>query len=374
MIRKVNLRRRGPSGPTTSSVHDIDLSDVAFAAAKETLQTGINVTPWIGLFGELLSPTSNYLVWRDRGPGVGRELKRAYSNILGRFVARAYLENHEGVQNLIPIESNRMLLWPGHYLVSRRAGIEGDMPDWVGWSNSGFVIAEAKGSHETSDWTKAVWPAPVKLALKQVARAEIIRMPSTELLPTGRIRRRRGSRVPFKGWVVASRWATEFNSDIPDLIAVDPPQDGTPLDDGEFGAAELAMRSRYIQSLILGMGYKPEVLFEQVTAPDTNLTRLVVEGQTIEEGFSILLTGAGRMAMNSSLDGVFARELAERGIPAAIVTLSRKSIELLMAGSISKSGETRRPQERIIRDDDLIITRLTPDIDFDIQLASRDSS
>lgn len=65
MIRKVNLRRQGPSGAQTASVLDVDLSHVALAAAKETLLTGINVTPWVNLFDELLSPSATHLIWRD---------------------------------------------------------------------------------------------------------------------------------------------------------------------------------------------------------------------------------------------------------------------------------------------------------------------
>lgn len=373
MIRKVNLRRQGPSGPRTSSVLDVDLTHVALAAAKETLLTGINVTPWVNLFDELLSPGATHLIWRNNGPGNGRELRRAYSNILGRFFARAYLETYEGVLHLVPIEGNRMTLCHDRFHVRRRPGDRGDMPDWIGWTSAGFVIAEAKGSHEKPNWKTKVWPAPIERALTQVARAEIIDSYRARHRRTLRIRRR-DLRVPFKGWAVASRWATEFDADQPDLIAVDPPGDGVPLNDDGIAAAEFAMRWTYLEALAQGMGYGLVELDEQfVDGRASSATQLTIDGEPIEEGVSVLMTAAGPTPIRSREDAAFVREFARRRIPSVLITLSLKPIDALFRGDRILQGEIRRLGERVVRDNDLIVTRLTPGIDLDIQSNTRGS-
>lgn len=132
---------------------DIDLNDVALSSAKETLQTGMHVSSWLNLFDELLVPGTTELIWRDSGPGKGRELKRSFSNILGRFFARAYLETNEGVSELISIEGKKTSICNARFRVQRIRGETGDMPDWIGWTGSGFVVAEAKGSHANGNWS-----------------------------------------------------------------------------------------------------------------------------------------------------------------------------------------------------------------------------
>ena len=90
----------------------------------------------------------NDLVWKGSGPSKGRELKRAFSNILGRYFARAYLETHEGVSELLSIEGKIMSICNDRFRVRRVPAMKGNMPDWIGWTSNGFVIAEAKGSHD----------------------------------------------------------------------------------------------------------------------------------------------------------------------------------------------------------------------------------
>ena len=121
----------------------LDLVDIAHAAVSETLQTGLPISAFANQLAALLTGSLD-LTWKDDGPGVGRELRRSYSNIHGRFFARAYLEKCEGVRYLIPIERNPFSF--ADYVVRLRRGQRGDMPDWVACDSSRLVIAEAKGT------------------------------------------------------------------------------------------------------------------------------------------------------------------------------------------------------------------------------------
>jgi len=92
--------------------------------------------------------------------------------------------------------------------------MKGDMPDWVGWDSAGFVVAEAKGTYASGDWWKSfrgwnVMPQCLQKAQEQVQRVQIDHYGVA-------------FDVAFKGWSVASRWATEANQLDPWLAAIDP--------------------------------------------------------------------------------------------------------------------------------------------------------
>ena len=121
---------------------------------------------WVALFEDLLVSGTRELRWRSDGLGIGRELRRSFSNIFGRFLARYYLQEKETVLELLPIEGDKFRFSP-NMRVEKKAGENGDMPDWIGWTSTGLVIAEAKGSHDGSSWHKQHGsdkrePAPVK--------------------------------------------------------------------------------------------------------------------------------------------------------------------------------------------------------------------
>ena len=177
----------------------LDLIDIAHAAVSETLQTG---GPRSAFYNQLRTflTGSKHLIWKDDGPGIGRELRRSYSNIHGRFFARAYLEKCEGVRHLIPIEGNHFRF--ADYVVRLRDGQKGDMPDWVGWDSSRLVVAEAKGTYAEGNWSNAFYggnslPRCLRTANEQVKRVQIDNKDGI------------ASDREFMGWSVASRWATE---------------------------------------------------------------------------------------------------------------------------------------------------------------------
>ena len=57
----------------------------------------------------LLVPTCSRLCWRGNGLGIGRDARSAYSGLLGRYMARAHLTEHEGVHVLVPLDEANLI-------------------------------------------------------------------------------------------------------------------------------------------------------------------------------------------------------------------------------------------------------------------------
>jgi len=284
--------------PTASSSTDqencpFDLRWAAWGAAVETLQIDLVANGWMGLFAAMLeSDPSTELRWRGSGPGTNAEVKRAYSALYGRFFGRAALREDHGCRWLVQVQHG-LELAPGVQL-RRRSGsaYAGDLPDWVGWdeSSQGFVLAEAKGSHDKGNWHAMHHPQPIKTALNQLERMEIVDA-------TGPIH--------FKTWAVASRWGTEENGLQPTLITVDPDIRGRVLKDEERERLRSELRARWVASLLDGLA-RPDLARAVRSADavaldafDTELT--VVAGRkgyaalSIEHGGMVPLVGANRL-------------------------------------------------------------------------------
>ena len=142
--------------------------------------------------------------------GVGRDAKIAYSGLLGRHLARAYLTSHEGVRILIPLDLAKKPLEDHGYSIKKDSPGQGYEADWIGLDGTGLVIVEAKGS---SDHTRTTWhhgrPSILRTAKQQVK--------TTAVFPKGS-----QSRLAARRWVVASRWATEEDGLQPTLLVWDP--------------------------------------------------------------------------------------------------------------------------------------------------------
>lgn len=153
------------------------------------------------------------------------------------------MEKFEGVVHLLPIEGN-CFPFADQTVVRLRDGQKGDMPDWVGWDSSGIVVAEAKGN-----WSKAFYggyslPRCLQKAQEQVNRVQI--------------RYRDALDLEFKGWSVASRWATEENGFEPWLAAIDPRLGVQPLTDDARRNISSALQHITFSSIVNGMGYSDE--------------------------------------------------------------------------------------------------------------------
>ena len=101
---------------------------------------------WTSLFADMLCPGSE-LRWVDDGPGVGRDARIAYSSLLGRYVARAYLTVNQGVCILVLLDVAKDRLRNTGYSIDKvPPGSRGLQADWIGLDLGGrLVIAEAKG-------------------------------------------------------------------------------------------------------------------------------------------------------------------------------------------------------------------------------------
>ena len=112
--RSIWLRRGdllNPQGFARGDYWKVELSAIGNAAARETLLIG---TPhmaaiWSDLFQSVAAPVLE-LRWLHNGPGVGRDARIAYSSLLGRYMARAYLTECEGIRVLLPLDAAKRRL------------------------------------------------------------------------------------------------------------------------------------------------------------------------------------------------------------------------------------------------------------------------
>ncbi len=209
--RQVWLREGKRFTTIPGKLHDVPLLAVGIAAARETLLTA---TPhmasiWTDLLASFLLEGESKLLWRDDGPGIGRDARIAYSSLLGRYLARAYLTEEQGVQMLVPLDLAKRLLKGTRFAITKRSS-RGLEADWIGIDRHGLIIVEAKGSFDSriGAWCGPnTLPPTVETALNQAERTILID-------------RYTGHRLKATRWAVASRWGAENNEREPTLIAI----------------------------------------------------------------------------------------------------------------------------------------------------------
>jgi hypothetical protein len=312
MLRQVTRRIVSPTGGWSSHAPGqlFDLRWAAWGAAVETLQIDLVASGWMNLFSALLEPhPSVELRWLGGGPGSNAEVKRAYSALFGRFFGRAVLRRDHGCRWLRQVQDG-MELAPGLFL-QRRAGFPGDLPDWVGWDDhhDRLVVAEAKGSHDRGKWNGMMPPPPIRTALDQLERVEIVDA-------TGPIH--------FKTWAVACRWGTVANGVTPTVVTCDPDRRGRMLEPSEARKLRAEMRARWFADLLEGVGRRD--IAAMARGGDMNLTDdptgrelTLIPGRSgygalaIEAGGVVPLTGvdrAGRSRVLLDMAGELGRETA----------------------------------------------------------------
>ena len=211
---QVSLRRGGPGNPRPHiTPYRVHLTHFGIAAARETLTSA---TPhmaaiWTDLFKSMLLPGSD-LRWRGNGPGIGRDARIAYSGLLGRYMARAFVTEDGGVRVLVPLDVAKRRLEGSRYSIEKDPPGRGYLAAWIGLDHRGLVIVEAKGTYDPN---KSAWkgpkslPACLETAIDQAKRTTVVaeRHGSYQTLPT-------------KCWAIASRWGTEFKPMLdPTLVA-----------------------------------------------------------------------------------------------------------------------------------------------------------
>ena len=207
-IKKVNHfyeERNKKSYQNKIKEWSVNLKQLSNVSTQETLVSDDLPKVFEEFFVTTLSKEPE-LRWLGRGLGVGQELKRGYSALLGRFFARNYLISDEEVRCIVPIDKTNLQFMNKFSIHLTRNSISSEteppnFPDWIGYTDNEIVIAEAKGSHENISWknkfNKGNYPSCLNDAIKQVE--------SVSLKILGK------DLVPFTGWSIASRWATQDN-------------------------------------------------------------------------------------------------------------------------------------------------------------------
>ena len=319
---RVWLRRRSASDPSWDGKdHDIELTEVGNAAARETLVTATpHLAIWTNLFREMIADGCD-LRWRERGPGTGRDARIAYSSLMGRYIARAYLTAHEGVHTLVPLDVAKGRLRKNCYR------IVGDsrafLADWIGLDSTGLVIVEAKGTFNNGirKWRDAADPPSLlRNARRQTGRTVV-------LDPCGR-------EIPAKRWAVVSRWGTEENKREPTIMAWcdDHPERGHDNDgaaESRHGRSALRLKQILLEadlnSVVTGLGHGDHSDAESLAGlpQDRYLNRrLLVDGLELDSGLAAAVGPFGVQPLLGQADLMLVNRVRDRLPQTALVSLS----------------------------------------------------
>lgn len=249
--------------PLTQISFEID--DVARCAWNEILQTAPRSTSLFGLLEDLLEPGTK-LVWREKGPGRGTEMRRSFSGLFGRFFARAYLQLHHDFVWFAAIDGDIFHLSPS-WRVSRKPGSQTEMPDWICARPGELAIGEAKGSHQKGNATRGGIPGPIKTANGQIKGVRIQKLV------------RRGKKASWqpkqvKGWAVMSRWGISNPPRDPFLYVLDPTTDGEDPTGEEIEDLVQAVARTHVEQTGLGLGLL-EILDDEIVVRPRRRVRVV---------------------------------------------------------------------------------------------------
>ena len=337
--RSIWLRRGDRSIPNPSGVwHDLRLSAIGNAAARETFVTA---TPhmaaiWTDLFESMLVPGPK-LRWYRNGPGVGRDARIAYSSLLGRYIARAYLSDHEGVRVLVPLDVAKRRLQKTPYVIEKDpSSSRGLEADWIGFDDSGLVIVEAKGTFDkgVTTWRDQNSTPPIlRTAIDQAARTAVfVRSPRRKL--------------PAKRWAIASRWGTEENHREPTLLAWDPEEEKLAEEDYQ-ALAKILLRAD-LAGVMDGLGY-PEEAEQMLRAvePSTRVSSNIqvhIGDQTLEPGFASLVGPFGVQPLRGKNHLLRMLQDRDLNLSFAVASLSSQYVETASQGRFWPEEKAAAPR------------------------------
>jgi hypothetical protein len=267
----------------------------------------------LAIYG-LLQPGDQLWRWRDAGPGIGREVRRAMSGLFGRFVARWYLTTYHMAGAFVPIDRDEMTVHIpsiGSWIrLSRRAGETGDLPDWL-WAGvpgalggqpcMGFL--EAKGTYYTNQIVRSLAGAHTQLAQLVMHRGPTENGPWTL--------------VSCKNWAVGSGWATrdEIKRGFvrPKLRVEDPQTEGELLDnDAACGFFLSVARAQLAQTLDgLGAPTRSDKLRSLISMPISRASDLGRRAAIWRRNDS---AGSGRELVGVSVQSLYAGADGERWV------------------------------------------------------------
>lgn len=336
------MRRYDSSNPNLpGGWRDLALSVIGNAAARETFVTA---TPhmaamWTDLFHSLIVPHSQ-LRWRGDGPGVGRDARIAYSSLLGRYLARAYLTEYEGVRVLVPLDVAKRQFEGTPYVIRKAPPGRGLEADWIGLDDSGLVIVEAKGSFDTGikPWRGQSRPQILQTAIDQARRTAVFeRYPRRKL--------------PAKRWAIASRWGTEENNREPTLLAWDPEEEE--LDKEDYRALERILLRADLGEILEGLGHgeilpwidggseTPEDLLDARALSERipGDLRLRLGNQVIGPGFAAMVSPFGVSPLRNANDLLQVNRIRALSPNIAVASLSSRYVRAVIQ-DFFRSNET----------------------------------
>lgn len=318
---RVWLRRGGPSHPNVRGHdHEVEVTQLGNAAARETFVTAApHAAIWTRLFCGMIAEGCD-LRWSGNGPGIGRDARIAYSGLMGRYMARAYLTTQEGIRHLVPLDVAADRLRQVDYRIEKAS--PGYLADWIGLDSVGLVIAEAKGSFDPGvrNWRGPTdTPRTLCTAMKQVRRTLVV-------APNGR-------RVPARRWAVVSRWGTEENGKDPTILAWRDDDRGRPE---RSQAGFLAWNDLVVLRQIfadadfevvatgLGHGRNREKLAADESAQNISADRtLVIDDFSLGPGLVAAVGPFGSLPLRGTEDLRAVDRIRERSPGIAFVSLSR---------------------------------------------------
>lgn len=326
--RRVWLREGKRFTAIPGKSHDVPLLAVGIVAARETLLTA---TPhmasiWTDLLASFLLERESWLLWRNYGPGIGRDARISYSSLLGRYLARAYLTEEQGVQTLVPLDVAKRSLKGTRYAITKRSS-RGLEADWIGLDGQGLVIVEAKGSFDSriSAWRGPnALPPTVETAINQAERTILID-------------RATGHRLKATRWAVASRWGTEINELDPTLIAV------RDLGGSDLGESERAVEGEDYQEfaqVLLGAdieGVKDGLTVSKFGAPETTHDNqgplpIRIGEKSLGPSYSAAFGPFGLHPLRNRADLEIVRGSVRIGAPVAVASLSDSYSRQIVSG------------------------------------------
>ena len=328
-VYRVWLRRGDPSNPRPAgSYHKVRLTEIGIAAAHETLVTATAhmAAIWTDLFKSMIVPGRD-LRWAGRGPGVGRDARIAYSSLLGRYMARAYLAGHQGVWVLVPLDEAKRRLKGSRFSIEKDPRGPGLQADWIGLDHYGLVIAEAKGTYDPNR-IKA-WHGPgsvpprLRTAIEQAARTVVF------------AQRSRGRRkLPTKRWAIASRWGTADKPKLkPTLLAWDHGKNRLDTEDYQE-LSEVLVRAD-VDGIMRGLGHEDIAGTHTAQQPPRYAKRrhgIQVGDLRIEPGFAAFLGPFGVHPLRNQNDFLLVRHALRLDMPVAIASLSERYVTNVIEG------------------------------------------
>lgn len=346
--RNVWLRRSVPPVRNPSGAYNaLKLSVLGNAAARETIVTATShmAAIWTDLFQSMLTQGSE-LRWRDNGPGIGRDARIAFSGLLGRYVARAYLTEHEGVNVLVPLDVAKHRFQGTPYSIEKDPPGRGFEADWIGLDAQGLVIVEAKGTFDNGikSWKgPSSRPQILESAIKQAERTTVYR-------------RYPRHKLPAKRWAIASRWGTEENQREPTLLAWDSTVDR--LSNADFRTISNILLRADADAVMRGLEYSESEYMLSETAQFERIPRPVrirVGDHKLEPGFAALVGPFGILPLRSENDRFQIPLIPDLNLSFAVASFSSHYVMAVKQEEFWRYKEaTRVPPEYGARQDRVI--------------------